>query len=25
MTALTPNWVYPIPWQFHQLVYQALE
>lgn len=25
MTALTPNWVYPIPWQFHQLVYQAIE
>lgn len=24
MTQLNPNWAYPIPWQVHQLVYQAL-
>jgi CubicO group peptidase (beta-lactamase class C family) len=24
MTQLNPNWAFPIPWQVHQLVYQAL-
>jgi CubicO group peptidase (beta-lactamase class C family) len=23
MTQLNPNWAYPIPWQFKQLIYQA--